>query len=86
MAFRRKKIRHVMMRGATAQLEGEMVKPSFWRRDDIQNVVIVVAGQERRYPLEPIGRAKPDGRTEFHEFLGLRRHQGDVSKTCWNNA
>src|SRR6266404_3266277 len=86
MALRRKKIGHVVMRGAAAQLEGEMVKTNFRRTDNIEDVVIVIAGQERRYPLEPIGRAEPDGRTEFHEFICLRRYQGDVSKTRWNNA
>src|SRR5258708_27477931 len=57
MAFRRKKIRHIVMRSAAAQLKGEVVKTGFRRTDNIEDVVIVVAGQERRDPLEPIGRA-----------------------------
>jgi len=35
MTFRRKKIRRIVMRGAAAQFEGKMVKPSLGCRDDI---------------------------------------------------
>src|ERR1700741_5547314 len=65
MARRRKKIRRIVMRGAAAQLKGKMVNAGLRRRDDIEDVVIAVAGQKRRDPLEPIRRTKPDGRTEF---------------------
>src|SRR4249920_1982198 len=53
MAFLRKKIRHIVMRGTAAQLKGEMMKSGLWRSDDIEDVVIVVAGQERRYSFKP---------------------------------
>ncbi len=86
MAFRRKKIRRIVMRGAAAQFEGEMVKPGFWRTDDVEDVVIVIAGQERRNSSNQSVVRNPMAEQNLHEFVGLRRDQRDMPKTRWNDA
>ena len=68
--------------GGTAHFEGDMVHLGDRYGEDVHDVMVIVAGEERRHMLEPVGLMKTQNiHEEFYELLAFGAHQRDMAET-----
>ena len=70
-----------MMLASSLELKRDVMKLLKRSRNQIQDMVITVTGKKGRTGLDPIrNRETEHVFKELHRFLGLRRHDGDMTK------
>src|SRR5271166_591751 len=68
------------------QLESDMVDARFWSVDDVDGVVVPIAGKEVRNPSDVVGEPEAEKvLEERHELAGFRgdhRHMSEAQRRC----